>query len=65
MALLKTALVKTAPEVTNLEPEGLQKRSPIICIPAGDQADELTAMVLAQLLEQSNATTRCCYRPRP
>ena len=44
-------------EVTNLEPEGLQKRSPIICIPAGDQADELTAMVLAQLLEQSNHKT--------
>jgi hypothetical protein len=29
------------------------KRSPVICIPAGDQADELSAMVLAQLLEQS------------
>jgi predicted PurR-regulated permease PerM len=26
--------------------------APVICIPAGDQADELTAMVLAQLLEQ-------------
>jgi hypothetical protein len=25
----------------------------VICIPAGDQADELTAMALAQLLEQS------------
>jgi CheY-like chemotaxis protein len=25
----------------------------VICIPAGDQADEVTAMVLAQLLEQS------------
>jgi predicted PurR-regulated permease PerM len=30
-----------------------QKRSPVICIPAGDPADELTAMALAQLLEQS------------
>jgi predicted PurR-regulated permease PerM len=28
------------------------KGAPVICIPAGDQADELTAMVLAQLLEQ-------------
>jgi len=27
--------------------------APVICIPAGDQADELTAMALAQLLEQS------------
>jgi AI-2E family transporter len=39
--------------VTDREPEAAQKRSPIICIPAGDQADELTAMVLAQLLEQN------------
>ncbi len=39
--------------VTDQELEASQKRSPIICIPAGDQADELTAMVLAQLLEQS------------
>ncbi len=30
----------------------LSRRAPVICIPAGDQADELTAMVLAQLLEQ-------------
>ncbi|HEX6496934.1 MAG TPA: AI-2E family transporter [Acidobacteriaceae bacterium] len=33
--------------------ESQQKRSPVICIPAGDPADELTAMVLAQLLEQT------------
>ncbi|MFL6427316.1 MAG: AI-2E family transporter [Acidobacteriaceae bacterium] len=33
--------------------ESAQKRSPVICIPAGDPADELTAMVLAQLLEQT------------
>jgi CheY-like chemotaxis protein len=39
--------------INHLEPELPQKRSPVICIPAGDQADELTAMVLAQLLEQS------------
>jgi hypothetical protein len=32
--------------------EEAAKRAPVICIPAGDQADELTAMVLAQLLEQ-------------
>ena len=31
----------------------MHKGAPVICIPAGDQADELTAMVLAQLLEQS------------
>jgi hypothetical protein len=30
-----------------------QKRAPVICIPAGDPADELASMVLAQLLEQS------------
>lgn len=29
------------------------KGAPIICIPAGDQADELSSMMLAQLLEQS------------
>lgn len=29
----------------------------IICIPAGDQADELTAMMLAQLLEQGHHQT--------
>ena len=34
-------------------PEVPLKPSPVICIPAGDQADEVTAMVLAQLLEQS------------
>jgi hypothetical protein len=33
--------------------ESQQKHSPVICIPAGDPADELTATVLAQLLEQS------------
>jgi hypothetical protein len=38
---------------TNAGSEAQQKRSPVICIPAGDPADELTAMVLAQLLEQS------------
>jgi predicted PurR-regulated permease PerM len=37
--------------VTNTDSR--QKRSPVICIPAGDPADELTAMALAQLLEQS------------
>jgi hypothetical protein len=31
--------------------------APVICIPAGDQADELTAMVLAQLLEQGCQNT--------
>jgi predicted PurR-regulated permease PerM len=35
------------------EPHSMHKGAPVICIPAGDQADELTAMVLAQLLEQS------------
>ncbi|HZD76492.1 MAG TPA: AI-2E family transporter [Acidobacteriaceae bacterium] len=34
-------------------PELPLKPAPVICIPAGDQADEVTAMVLAQLLEQS------------
>jgi predicted PurR-regulated permease PerM len=39
---------------TNPEPPELHLRpAPVICIPAGDQADEVTAMVLAQLLEQS------------
>jgi predicted PurR-regulated permease PerM len=38
--------------VTNAERETQHRGSPVICIPAGDQADELTAMVLAQLLEQ-------------
>jgi predicted PurR-regulated permease PerM len=35
------------------ETHSMHKGAPVICIPAGDQADELTAMVLAQLLEQS------------
>ena len=52
-AILATSGNGTAP-VTNPEPSELHlKRAPVICIPAGDQADELTAMVLAQLLEQS------------
>jgi len=52
-AVLATSGNGTAP-VTNPEPPELHlKRAPVICIPAGDQADELTAMVLAQLLEQS------------
>jgi predicted PurR-regulated permease PerM len=39
---------------THLEAADLHlKPAPVICIPAGDQADELTAMVMAQLLEQS------------
>jgi hypothetical protein len=46
-------VVPRSEAVTNQELESSPKRSPIICIPAGDQADELTAMVLAQLLEQS------------
>jgi predicted PurR-regulated permease PerM len=41
--------------VTNTDSR--QKRSPVICIPAGDPADELTAMALAQLLEQSRHNT--------
>src|SRR5882757_6106784 len=52
-AILATSENGAAP-VTNPEPPELHlKRAPVICIPAGDQADELTAMVLAQLLEQS------------
>ena len=39
--------------VTDKQPKG----APVICIPAGDQADELTAMALAQLLEQSCHST--------
>jgi predicted PurR-regulated permease PerM len=46
-----------SPKVPIPNSESTQKRSPVICIPAGDQADELTAMVLAQLLEQSNHNT--------
>jgi predicted PurR-regulated permease PerM len=38
---------------TNPGFEAQQKNSPVICIPAGDPADELAAMVMAQLLEQS------------
>jgi predicted PurR-regulated permease PerM len=52
-AILATSGNGAAP-ITNTEPPELHlKRAPVICIPAGDQADELTAMVLAQLLEQS------------
>jgi predicted PurR-regulated permease PerM len=43
--------------VTDAESEVQQRRAPVICIPAGDPADELTAMVLAQLLEQSSHNT--------
>jgi hypothetical protein len=43
----------TTVPVAYAESEAPQKRAPIICIPAGDPADELSAMVLAQLLEQS------------
>lgn len=52
-AILAQSANGTTP-VTHLEPPELHlKRAPVICIPAGDQADELTAMVLAQLLEQT------------
>ena len=37
--------------------ETQHRGAPVICIPAGDQADELTAMVLAQLLEQGCQNT--------
>jgi predicted PurR-regulated permease PerM len=43
--------------VTDAESEVQQRRAPVICIPASDPADELTAMVLAQLLEQSSHNT--------
>jgi predicted PurR-regulated permease PerM len=52
-AILATSGNGTAPVTTPEPPEFHMKRAPVICIPAGDQADELTAMVLAQLLEQS------------
>lgn len=42
----------SCPDPEPATPESEQPRAPIICIPAGDQADELTAMVLAQVLEQ-------------
>lgn len=42
----------SCPDTEPPTPESEQPQAPIICIPAGDQADELTAMVLAQLLEQ-------------
>lgn len=45
------------PEPLSADPEAEAKRSPVICIPSGDQADELTAMMLAQLLEQSGHNT--------
>jgi hypothetical protein len=43
----------TATDTNPESPEFHLKPAPVICIPAGDQADEVTAMVLAQLLEQS------------
>ena len=43
----------TAPDTNPEPPEFHLRPAPVICIPAGDQADEVTAMVLAQLLEQS------------
>jgi predicted PurR-regulated permease PerM len=52
-AILATSENGTAPVANSEPPELHLKRAPVICIPAGDQADELTAMVLAQLLEQS------------
>jgi predicted PurR-regulated permease PerM len=43
----------TATDTNPESPELHLRPAPVICIPAGDQADEVTAMVLAQLLEQS------------
>ncbi|MGB9416584.1 MAG: AI-2E family transporter [Acidobacteriaceae bacterium] len=43
----------TATDTNPESPEIHLRPAPVICIPAGDQADEVTAMVLAQLLEQS------------
>lgn len=39
------------------EEDAIALRSPVICIPAGDQADELCATMLAQLLEQGGHST--------
>ena len=45
------------------ETHSAHKGAPVICIPAGDQADELTAMVLASCWSRA-ATTLCCCPPR-
>ncbi len=40
------------------DPEGVSARTnPVVCVPAGDQADEIAATMLAQLLEQCGHKT--------
>jgi len=51
--LAAAAANDTATDTNPEAPELHLRPAPVICIPAGDQADEVTAMVLAQLLEQS------------
>jgi hypothetical protein len=53
VAITKALTGKDVQEETSETPTGCA----IICIPAGDQADELTAMMLAQLLEQGHHHT--------
>jgi predicted PurR-regulated permease PerM len=53
VAITKAITGKDVQEETSEIPAGCA----IICIPAGDQADELTAMMLAQLLEQGHHHT--------
>ena len=45
------------PAATDSAPAQRQPGAPVICVPAGDQADELTAMMLAQLLERDGYNT--------
>lgn len=50
------AAAEAAPKPQQLEPEKPDLCT-IICVPAGDQADELTAMAMAQILEQDGYNT--------
>ncbi len=46
-----------APATVETKNAGETSRTPVICVPAGDQADELSATMLAQLLEQGGHST--------
>ena len=50
----------SSPEAAATDPDPAEHRGGrIVCLPAHDQADEVTAAMLAQLLEQKGFTTLC------
>jgi predicted PurR-regulated permease PerM len=54
---MEAATPEETPEATEDERESEAAASPVICVPVADQADEIAATMLAQLLERSGHGT--------